>query len=300
MTGDKQSRFSPAGILSLMFTLLLLSGCIAENTDDCYKGVPVKVNLPGGIPSEAIKDINLYVFDDKDLLLDILAVNGSNPVMLNYPGIPSLHCVAWCNTQDGTMLVSPLSVGDSRSNGFISLKPSVPTRAEQSIYTSPTDLFYGELNVDNTSTSYRIEQQEMTVSRLVASMNITLRGLELLSGSDDGNYSIVVHETTSRIDFAGRYGGPLASYAFAAGVEAGRDFIVPTFNLFPTIGDSGLAIDIYHNSSLLRRITVDDNNRPMIPIVGKTLNVLVNFKLNVSVQIEITGWGEQYIWKEYS
>lgn len=299
MTGDKQSRFSP-GILSLMFTLLFLSGCIAENNDDCYKGVPVKISLPVDIPSEAIKDMNLYVFDDKELLLDILAVNGSEPVMLNYPGIPTLHCVAWCNTQDGTMLVSPLSVGDSRSNGFISLKPSAPTRAEQSIYTSPTDLFYGELTIDNTSTSYRIEQQEISVSRLVASMNITLRGLELLSGNKDGNYLIVVHETASRVDFTGRYGGPPASYAFSAGPEAGEDFTLPTFNLFPTMDDSGLVIDIYQNNSLLKQITVDGDNRPMIPVVGQTLNVLVNFKFDVSVQVEITGWGEQYIWKEYN
>ena len=298
MTGDKQFRFSP-GILSLMFTLLLLSGCIAENNDDCYNGVPVKISLPVDTPSEAIKDMNLYVFDDKDLLLDILTVSGSEPVMLNYPGIPTLHCVAWCNTQDGTMLVSPLSVGDSRSNGFISLKPSAPTRAEQSIYTSPTDLFYGELTIDNTSTSNQIEQQEISVSRLVASMNITLRGLELLSGNKDGNYSIVVYETASRVDFVGQYGGPPASYAFAAGAEAGEDLTLSTFNLFPTINGSGLIIDIYQNNSLLRQITVDGNNRPMIPIVGQTLNVLVNFKLDVDVQIEFTGWGEQYIWKEY-
>ena len=299
MTGDKQSRFSP-GILSLMFTLLLLSGCIAENNDDCYKGIPVKIGLPADIPSEAIKDMNLYVFDDKDLLLDIVAVNGSEPVMLNYPGIPTLHCVAWCNMQDGTMYVNPLNVGDSYSEGFISLKPAVPTRAEHNVFTPSTDLFHGELKVDNTSTSYRIEQQEMSVSRLVSSMNITLRGLELLSGSKDGNYSIVVHETASRVDFAGRHGGTPASYSFTAGPEAGEDFTVPTFNLFPTMGGSGLAIDIYHNGNLLRSITADGDKRPMIPVVGKTLNVLVNFKLDVSVQIEITGWGEQYIWKEYN
>lgn len=300
MTGGKQSRFSP-GILSLMFTLLLLSGCIAENNDDCYKGVPVKISLPVDIPLEAIKDMNLYVFDDKELLLDILAVNSSEPVMLNYPDIPTLHCVAWCNTKDGTMLVSPLSVGDSRSNGFISLKPSAPTRAVQSIFTSPTDLFYGEIKLDNTSTSSHIEEyKEIPVSRLVASMNITLRGLELLSGNKDGNYSIVVHETASRVDFAGRYGGPPASYAFSAGAEAGEDLTLPTFNLFPTMDDSGLVIDIYQNNSLLKQITVDGNNRPMIPVVGQTLNVLVNFKFDVNVQIEFTGWGEQYVWKEYN
>ena len=43
MTGDYTFRSIP-GILYFMFTLLLLSGCIAENTDDCFKGIPLKVN----------------------------------------------------------------------------------------------------------------------------------------------------------------------------------------------------------------------------------------------------------------
>lgn len=299
MIGDTKFRLLP-WILSFMFTLLLLSGCIAENNDDCFRGVPLKLKLPAGISSETIKDISLYVFDDNDLLLDILPMNSSEPVALHYPGIPTLHCIAWCNTQDGTMSVSPLKKGESLSDGFISLKPSASTKASRSIFTSPTDLFYGELNVDNTSTSGRIEEKEMPVSRMVASMNITIRGLELLSQSNEGVYSIVVHETASRVDFEGRYGGDPASYAFSPRFEAGKDYIIPPFNLFPTTGGSGIAIDIYRNGSLLRSISTDSGNQPILPVVGKTLNVLLNFRLDVDVELALTGWGEEYIWKEYN
>ena len=73
MTGDYKFRFMP-GILSLIFTAVLLSGCIAENTDDCFKGVSLQVKLPADVSGETMKDINLYVFDDKDLLLDILPI----------------------------------------------------------------------------------------------------------------------------------------------------------------------------------------------------------------------------------
>jgi hypothetical protein len=34
--------------------------------------------------------------------------------------------------------------------------------------------------------------------------------------------------------------------------------------------------------------------------VGKTLNVLLNFRLDVDVELALTGWGEEYIWKEYN
>lgn len=300
MTGDYKFRFMP-GILYSMFTLLLLSGCIAENNDDCFKGVPLKVKLPAGISQEAIKDMSLYVFDDKDLLLDILPTNSKEPVILNYPGIPSLHCIALCNTQDGTILVSPLKKGDPLSGGFISLKPSVPARAGKSTFTSPADLFYGELKIENASTSARIEEQVLTVSRMVASMNITVRGLELLSGSNDGDYSLVVHETASRVDFEGRYGGEPASYQFSSRFEAGEDYKIPPFNLFPAPEENkGVTIDIYRNGDLLRSLNTDSGHRPIIPVVGQTLNVLLDFKLSVSVEVELTEWGVETVWKEYN
>lgn len=299
MTSDYKSRFVP-GISFFILTLLLLSGCASDKEDDSFKGIPLKVKLPANVSTEAIKDMSLYVFDDKDLLLDILPIKNTESILLNYPGVPNLHCIAWCNIQDGTMSVSPLKKGDPLSDGFISLKPSSPTRAEMSIFTSPTDLFYGEFNVDNTSTSGRIEEQNLTVKRMVASMNITVRGLEVLSGSNDGNYSLVVRETASSIDFEGHYGGNLASYAFASGFEPGKDYVIPPFNLFPTIDGGGVTIDIYHNGDLLRSVSTDSSREPIIPIVNKTLNVLLNFKLDVSVEIAVTGWGEEYIWKEYN
>ena len=245
--------------------------------------------------------MNLYVFDDKDLLLDILSISSKEPVMLNYPGIPSLHCVAWCNIQNGTMSVSPLKKGDPLSDGFLSLKPSVPTRTEKSMFTSPADLFYGELNIENTSTSARIEEQALTVSRMVASMNITIRGLELLSGSNDGDYSLVVHETASRVDFEGRYGGDPASYQLSSRFEVGKDYKIPAFNLFPTMEENkGVTIDIYHNGDLLRSLNMDSSHQPIIPVVGQTLNVLLDFKLSVSVEVELTKWGVETVWKEYN
>lgn len=300
MIGDTKFRLLP-GMRYFMFILLLLSGCIAENTDDCFKGVSLKVKLPAGISPETMKDMNIYIFDDNDLLLDIVPANSSEPVMLDYPNIPSLHCVAWCNTQDGTMLVTPLKKGNPLSAGYISLKPSIP--ASQSIFDSPADLFYGELTIENTLMPTRRvvnEEQEMSVSRMVASMNIIIRGLELLSGANDGDYSLIVHETTSRVDFEGRYGGIPASYKLSSRFEAGKDYTVPLFNLFPTMEGAGVTIDIYRNGRLLKSVNTDSGSRPIVPVLGKTLNVLLSFKLDVSVEVEITGWGEKYVWKEYN
>lgn len=76
---DRRLQFQVhPGYILLLFTLLL-SGCIAENTDDCYTGIPLTVELPADISPQAMKDISLYVFDDKDRLLDVFAISGQEP-----------------------------------------------------------------------------------------------------------------------------------------------------------------------------------------------------------------------------
>lgn len=300
MTGACKSRFIP-WMLYYMFTLLLLSGCIAENTDDCFKGIPLKVNLPADIPQEAIADMSLYVFDDKDLLLDILPLTGPEPVILNYPGIPTLHCVGLCNVQDGSMALCPLKKGDPCSECFISLKPFASARAgEPSMFTSPSDLMHGELTIENKTTSGRAEDHIMKVSRMTASLNITLRGLQTLTGMDDENYLIIIHETYSRMDFGGNYGDDPAYLCPPMTLAANKDFEVSMCRLFPAINGGGVTIDIYHNRDLIKSVTTDGSGNPIVPIVGKTTNLLLNFESSVDVKVEVTGWGETVVWKEYN
>lgn len=298
MTGDYRFRIIPE-ILYCMFTLLL-SGCIAENTDDCYTGIPLTVELPADISPQTMKDINLYVFDDKDGLLDILPMSGMEPVILNYPGIPMLHCVALCNTQDGTMFVSSPQKGGACSDGFLSLKPAESTRAELGIFTSPADLFYGELEIENNVTPAQPDRQIVVVSRMTASMNITLRGLQKLAGTEDGDYSLVVRQTSSRMNFDGTYGGTPASYSPPLTPASNRDFEVSMFRLFPTINAEGLTIEIYNKGTLLKSVHADGSGNPIIPVVGKTTNLLLNFEGSANVEIEITSWGETVVWKEYN
>lgn len=176
----------------------------------------------------------------------------------------------------------------------------MPTKAEQSIFTSPTDLFYGELEIENNTTSNHPAEQFIDVSRMTASMNITLRGLQRLTGTDDRDYSLVIRETSSRMDFSGNYGGSPASYSPAMTLAANKDFEVSMFRLFPTTNGGGLTIDIYHNRSLLKSITTDGSGNPIIPVVGKTTNLLLNFEGSVSVEIEITAWGKTVIWKDWN
>lgn len=297
MAGNYKYRFIP-GMLSLMLMLPLFTGCIAEEFADCSVGIPFTVSLPAGTLPETVKDMSLYVFDDKNLLLDVRPVNAEEPLMLDYPDIPVLHCVALCNTSDPALFVSPLKKGDHYSGGFVSLVPA--TRAGEDIYAPPADLFSGAVEIENPRTSYHPAGQRLEVARRSASMNITLRGLQQLTGSEDTDYSLVIGETCSRMDFNGAYVGPPASYSPPLALTENRDFTVSMLRLFPAPDGAGLTVDIYHRNVLFKSVRANVDGHPIVPVVGKTTNILLNFTGAADVEIEITGWGESHIWKEYN
>lgn len=291
-----------SGMTGMLLMLLLAAGCIFDDLSGCFRGLDLRVALHGSVPGgeESVRDVRLYIFDDKDLLLDIVPVSISQTVRLDYRGVPRLRCVAWCNTGDGGIRVSPLTVGDAFSRGTVSLEPLVATRSDGTTYVSPPDLFYGELEIENTMASGSSAEHKITVSRMVASMNITVRGLELLAGTSAGVFSLNVQGTPDRIDFGGIYGGESASYAPAGAFDAKRDYVVPEFRLFPASEGKGLTIGIFHDGELLRSVTAGSDGLPIAPVAGKTLHVLINLESGVDVEMVVTGWGENHIWKEYN
>lgn len=301
MSCRSKINFMPE-IVGFLFMLVSVSGCIGEDLSKCSKGISLKIGLSEDTPdgADALKDISLYVFDDNDLLVDILPIGTSGRVVLDYADIPNFHCIALGNIQDGTLAVTSLKSGDPYSEGYVSLQQaSGPATRAADNYSSPSDLFHGELKLENNTTDPLQEEPVITLSRKVASMNITVRGLRALPGTTDGNYSIVIHETASRMDFSGRFDGPSAAYSPAVSINGKGELAVSTFQLFPTIDNKGIAIDIYRNGALLRSVTNAGDNRPIVPVPGKTLNVLVDFEGSANIDLVITGWGKTHVWKEF-
>lgn len=291
-------RFIYGGILG-MLTLLAATGCIADDLSGCFRGISMKVEVDAPGEETAVKDISLYVYDDNDKLLDIIHTDKDGTIILDYPGTTAtLRCVAWGNVKNAPVTVTALKPGDPLAKGFVSLQKTTGRDAADT-YRSPSDLFFGTLQIENNRTPGRTDIVELPVSRKVASMNITVRGFTLLAGTTSGKFSVVVHETPSRVDFTGRFSGTPAAYAPQGSLNAKNEFIVPAFNLFPTAGGAPLTVDLYHEGTLLKSVTTDSAGRPIVPQVGKTLNLLLNYVGNVDVQIAITGWGDTYVWKDY-
>lgn len=72
---------------------------------------------------------------------------------------------------------------------------------------------------------------------------------------------------------------------------------VTAFNILPT--EEELRIDIYHRGVLQTTVISDSNGKPLRVSEGRLLNVLVDFDGAISVEVKVTDWGKQEIWKEF-
>ena len=53
-------------------------------------------------------------------------------------------------------------------------------------------------------------------------------------------------------------------------------------------------------SGVLRTTVISDSNgKPLRVSEGRLLNVLVDFDGAISVEVKVTDWGKQEIWKEF-
>ena len=75
------------------------------------------------------------------------------------------------------------------------------------------------------------------------------------------------------------------------------DFVSSVFNILPT--EEELRIDIYHRGVLQTTVISDSNGKPLRVSEGRLLNVLVDFDGAISVEVKVTDWGKQEIWKEF-
>ena len=92
--------------------------------------------------------------------------------------------------------------------------------------------------------------------------------------------------------------GTAAAFRPDGAYTAGNDvYSVPAFNLLAE--ETGVQMDIYHHSTLLMTVSADSNGNPIIVEKDKLTNVLIDLKALLSVNVVISDWGNNYVWKEF-
>ena len=287
-------------ILPILFFMAFVSAsCIKDDLSDCpappTSGFSLQVKAfdadGGSLGSETIKDITLYIFDADKALLDTRNILLSEIVFLDYPGHDNLKLVAWGNGKQGAQSMPALKEGDHLETAFVSL---IQTRTTLPVAGSPDDLFYGTIDITPDADA---SARELPLRRKVSGVAITARYLREYVGSTEGEYHYIVRKTTDKLDFYGKPNGTEVNYRPQAAFNDNGEFVSSAFNIFPTEAD--IKIDIYHRDVLKTTVIADSNGNPLRVAEGRLLNVLVDFRGVVSVDVKVTDWGKQEIWKEF-
>lgn len=236
--------------------------------------------------ADAIREIEVFVFDDQERLIGRTSTDVDGTVVLDYPQTPMLHCVVWGNSKDSCLELSTLQLGDSLKKGYLTLTPLLPTRAEEACSNTPPDLFRGDIKIDNSTTPADQQPAQVALLPTTASVHITIDGLPEATGTESGDYAIEVTGQASRIDFTDNYSGETLHH-LTGSFNAKKEYIIPPFHLFPTATGEGITVDILQDGKLLKSFTQASDGKPLLPEAGKEMTLLIKFALSGGIEIEV-------------
>lgn len=290
-------RNSPRLLVSVLFTVFVVTGCIKEDLTGCYEPkltLQVKAFDADGkeVGSETVKDITLYIFDENKRFIDSRQASLWESLILDYPDHDALTVVAWGNCRQEHQSMPALQKGDRLETAFVSL---IQTRKASLIPEagSPDDLFHGTVNITTNDASGK----QLDLRRKTSGVVITTRYLREYVGTGEGEFCYSLRKSSDKLDFYGKPNGMDISYCPDATFNGTGDFVSSIFNILPT--DADIKIDIFHQDVLQTTIVSDNQGRPLRAVEGRLLNVFINFKGSVSVSVSVTPWGEKEIWKEF-
>lgn len=290
-----KSRNSFGLLLSVLVAVFVFTGCIKEDLSRCYQpefSLQVKAFDADGneVGTKAVEDIMLYIFDKDKIFLDSCETALQEFVTLDYPGHEALTVVAWGNGRQGNQMMPALRKGDHLETAFVSL---IQTKTILPVAGSPDDLFYGSIDIQASETSAKV----LPIKRKTSGVVVTARHLREYVGDTDGEFRYVLHKSSDKLDFYGKPNGTDISHRPDAAFDKAGDFVSSVFNILST--DNDIKIDIYHRNVLKTTIVSDNQGKPLRAVEGRLLNVFVNFRGSVSVNVKVTDWDMKEIWKDF-
>lgn len=269
---------------------IMLTGCTKESVSDCYNKFEctVKAYAEGvEVDRNTVKEVAVYVFDHEQRFLQKIDAQINEPITISYEDVLDYNIVVIGNGKQGGLIIPELSIGDPISSGIVELKS---TRATSSpIYPTVDDVFWGsKVNIINEGS--QSATVVIPISRIVASVDIAIKGLREYYKVYDDNYSVVVRNAKSAFDFYGRFSGVEIAHSLKGSFNTAGIYTIPKFNMFPTQPGDQIAIDIYNGTTLVSTIRAAKDGTPMVAQAGKLLNVLIDFTANVQVNEPTILW----------
>ena len=165
---------------------------------------------------------------------------------------------------------------------------------------SPGDFFRGNLTVPvEYGGTERAQSHIVEINRMTSGVTIIAKHLKEWNNKQEGNYSFVLHESLDMYDSGGNICGNSVDYSPISSFAQNGDLWAPIFYTFPNIADKGFTVDILYNGKVIYTIDHDSAGNLLLPVIGKTLNIIIDFSAELSVICAVTPWNIVYQYVEY-
>jgi len=288
-------------LLVLLLLLFAISGCIREEESGCYKfpAIQAVAEAPvGGTPVDPqdVQDVVFYIFNQDGIFLDRIISTANVRIELDYPGATSLIVVGIANVSETNESITQLTSDSHEQDGEISLK-RLQDYLSQPIYNSPSDIFFGEVDIVNDRKTGVITT--LPIIRIVSGINIKMRGIKEYVNAIDEDFRIVVSANYNTVNFDGDAKGSGANYMPVGGTFSSQNpsqLEFPAFRVLSTSQGNPVTVKIYYKNSLIDTVTKDSNGYPLMAYNGKLLEVWINYTGYLSVTIRTSEWDQETIW----
>jgi hypothetical protein len=201
---------------------------------------------------------------------------------------------------DGSYDVTMLDVNMVREHGLAALK----TAGEYNQI--PSDLFYGETGLVNESMTLTEEHKDILATRRTGQANVTVRGLQDYAGIHDENFYIVTKNTGSAMDFFGNPAGYGATHNPEALFNIDNELLTGNFGVMATDKNTPMIVEIWHRDpvtgikTLIYSTSTHRDGANIFIENDETTNILIDFRIGVSIRVEQSEWGVSFPWKTFN
>lgn len=286
--------------------VVLLSGCIAENLEDCPQPFELTVRAVDisnkDITSDGdVENVILFTFDETGkridkILLTAEEVKSRKTIHIEHYGPKALTFVAWGN-------VTPAEVTRLESVQRIE-DVQMPLLRTDDFGHCSTDLFSGRLDRQQQYGKLELgEPATIDIYRRTCQVNVTVLGYEQWLGRqgykqqafDPTNYAaaqILFGKSLDNYAIADTYNGNPTTYRLTGSLDSSTgDYYIAPFRVYPPIESKPFQLDFYVGDKCLESFTRDSQETLILPEIGKMLNILIDMRSGkISVQIVVTPW----------
>lgn len=285
----KKSRF--IYVLSL---IVLLSGCIKEDLEDCYTYLYFSYLGDGTqeIFPQKIEEVNLYIYNESGSLVETIILDKND--LNNYQGtslfLPDgkYRVVCWGNSEADTQINGASTFGSA-----IVAAPRYFTK--QLIYTNDS-LYIGSRDIE--VFQYQSTLDTVYFSSAHIKMMVEIDGLEDILFEDSSPVELQVGNLSPTVDFTKRFSSEKIMYYPLFDVENNTRELVSRFNVLRYNDNNDVFINLVSKETgqtiyslklsdfmKANNITVDNINEAFVGI---------RFRFN-GTNITVTPWDEEII-----